>query len=131
MGPVRREQPRFKRHPFAILAGLSILLSIGFAVAWLMTIRITFENPSMPSPDIYIVGSIPALGWLSLFSLAIAIAAYGGLTKDRRRRSWRLENDRCVNCGYDLRESPDRCPECGAVKETRKSFTSRDKDSGK
>ena len=50
--------------------------------------------------------------WLLLIITAAAPALWlRRLVRQRRRRIERC----CPHCGYDLRGSPDRCPECGAI----------------
>ncbi len=50
--------------------------------------------------------------WFVVLLAAILPAwRFGGFA--RRRRRYRLEHGLCVHCGYDLRGTPERCPECG------------------
>jgi hypothetical protein len=61
-------------------------------------------------------------GSILLFPLAVLVAVFAPLPladvlliRRRRRRRRRLAAGLCVACGYDLRASPGRCPECGAT----------------
>jgi hypothetical protein len=65
-----------------------------------------------PPPDsmreIWIV--VPWWAIWSAVTLPILLYAFG-----RFRAGRRLSTGACTNCGYDLRATPERCPECGVV----------------
>ena len=54
---------------------------------------------SVPYYFIALLTAVPAILWV----------------RKRRRLRYRRQAGLCVVCGYDLRASPDRCPECGAL----------------
>jgi hypothetical protein len=51
-----------------------------------------------------------------IWPLAVPVVIAAGLLQYRHRRRHRWESEGlCRQCGYDLRATPERCPECGTV----------------
>jgi hypothetical protein len=51
----------------------------------------------------------------SVCALTGALPAMWFVRRRRWRAAHRRRNNCCATCGYDLRATPDRCPECGAI----------------
>src|SRR5262245_9008513 len=71
--------------------------------------------------------------WLPTFVFAICPSSW--LMRERRRRAVLRAVGCCKKCGYDLRATPERCPECGTVADSQsgmaeESLTSSHQDGG-
>jgi hypothetical protein len=106
-GPRHAEQPEFFtlwlnvwRQPWEEEHGIP-------ARRWMGVRAFTVHPPDHREPARVLVVS----DWLVALAAAVLPAMWVGRLLRRRRRAG---TGRCLHCGYDLRASPERCPECGA-----------------
>lgn len=66
--------------------------------------RYIFSHAHVPYWFVLVVSSVPCWIWLAR-------------ARARRMSARRARLGQCTHCGYDLRASPERCPECGRVAE--------------
>ncbi|HZK81185.1 MAG TPA: zinc ribbon domain-containing protein [Humisphaera sp.] len=78
----------------------------------------------LPGPVSAVTTAYHATGFFAALTAFVAMAL---LIEKYLRRCWRLIRPKagiCRQCGYDLRATPDRCPECGSVPDGRRKFIS-------
>lgn len=82
----------------------SLLFELVAVLFWVTALIVGFRWFTLP------------IVWMPLMVVGVAglpVVVYG--EKRRRRRLDRDQQSLCVVCGYDLRASTDRCPECGSL----------------
>jgi hypothetical protein len=89
-------------------------------------------NPSLPGGVSYGPANFAPIRqyfvpyWSVTLLLAVLPAAW--IANGRRYWQQRLRSrGRCIHCGYDLRATPDRCPECGAETKSPAASAGREK----
>jgi hypothetical protein len=79
---------------------------------WVGTLSNTSPVPEPRFPRSYHHWTLVIPYWI-LFVAAAAPPTWRAVRAVHRRRSRRLQPGCCRKCGYDLRATPERCPECG------------------
>jgi hypothetical protein len=116
---VINDQRSGRRHPFQVdwgPADIDPADSFGKpeeAFAGFLFRHASENRPVVGAPIERSFVQIPFWAAIALASILPALWLVRRRRLTRRRR--RADRGQCLACGYDLRQSPERCPECGLV----------------
>jgi hypothetical protein len=79
--------------------------------------RMTPVPPPAQSDLVGTLDAFPATAFALPYWLLLVLASLSPVIKFRQVQRYRCQKNRnqCQSCGYDLRATPDRCPECGTI----------------
>jgi hypothetical protein len=106
-----------QRHQALILSYFQLVMAVTFWVGAAAYLYVAFRMVGLGIG----IRAVPASIWgavvaTTLTGLLILRDSLKGL-----KRAYRTRKGLCIACGYDLRVTPDRCPECGAVPQDQKA----------
>ena len=86
----------------------------GLPPRWLPLLRFAHHSTRFGTPVWKSLWAVDVPYWALCAVFGSSLVVQRGYCRSRKRR----HAGRCPTCGYDLRASPERCPECGTANPT-------------